>query len=360
MALIKTYNLTKKFGETIAVKGISLEVEEGSFLTLLGASGSGKTTILMMIAGFQIPSSGEIYLDGENITKKPPHKRNIGLVFQNYALWPHMTVYENIKFPLRMHKFSEAICKDRINNILKIVELEGFSDRYPKALSGGQQQRVALARSLIFEPKILLMDEPLGALDKKLREHMQFEIRRIQKDLNITVIYVTHDQEEALTMSDYIILMKNGEIIQKGTPKELYDTPQNSYIATFLGESNIIKGLIEKKDNKCYLSSLSGDILFEIADEKISQNTKDILFSVRPEKIQIYQIFQDNLTNCIQVKGRVKEKVYAGKVIKYRILIKNNTIIKVELQSYADQIEFDIENDVYLVWNKRDINFLES
>jgi putative spermidine/putrescine transport system ATP-binding protein len=360
MTLIKTVNLTKKFGETIAVKGVNLEVEEGSFLTLLGASGSGKTTILMMIAGFQIPSSGKIYLEGENITKKPPHKRNIGLVFQNYALWPHMTVYENIKFPLRMHKFSEDICKDRIKNILKIVELKGFSDRYPKALSGGQQQRVALARSLIFNPKILLMDEPLGALDKKLREHMQFEIRRIQKELNITVIYVTHDQEEALTMSDYIILMKNGEIIQKGTPQELYDTPKNSYIATFLGESNIIKGFIEEKENKCYISGLDGGISFEISKGKTFQNAKDILFAVRPEKIKIHQQPQNNLTQCVQVKGRVKEKVYAGKVIKYRISVNAKTIIKVEIQSHAGQMEFDIGKDIFLVWNKKDINFIES
>lgn len=234
--------IDKSFAKTAVVRNVSIAVQAGEFLSLLGPSGSGKTTLLMMIAGFETPSRGRISVGARDITFEAPNKRDVGMVFQRYALFPHMTVAQNIAFPLRMRRFGKAEARDRVDAMLATVQLEGFANRLPQQLSGGQQQRVALARALVAEPPVLLMDEPLSALDKKLRETLQIEIKRIQKRLAVTVVYVTHDQEEALTMSDRIAVMAEGELMQIGAPADLYHRPTNAFVAGFIGKMNFLDG----------------------------------------------------------------------------------------------------------------------
>jgi spermidine/putrescine ABC transporter ATP-binding subunit len=254
---LELINISKLFGDVRAVDNVSLSIQHGEFLTLLGPSGSGKTTTLNMIAGFEIPSRGDILLETEDITTVAPNNRGIGMVFQNYALFPHMTVSDNIAFPLKMRKTPGGKIRQSIKEVLELVKLPGFEGRYPHQLSGGQQQRIALARALVFEPKILLMDEPLGALDKKLRDHMRLEIKHLQGALDITVIYVTHDQEEALTMSDRIAIMNEGKIIQLDTPVALYESPASLFVADFIGESNFLKGCVaETADDKTAVETI--------------------------------------------------------------------------------------------------------
>jgi mannopine transport system ATP-binding protein len=234
--------IDKSFAETEVVRNVSIAVQAGEFLSLLGPSGSGKTTLLMMIAGFETPNRGRISVGARDITFEAPNKRDVGMVFQRYALFPHMTVAQNIAFPLRMRRVSKTEARDRVDAMLATVQLEGFAGRLPQQLSGGQQQRVALARALVAEPPVLLMDEPLSALDKKLRETLQIEIKRIQKRLAVTVVYVTHDQEEALTMSDRIAVMADGELMQIGAPADLYHRPTNAFVAGFIGKMNFLDG----------------------------------------------------------------------------------------------------------------------
>jgi len=245
---LKISGLTKRYGDFVALAPTDLEVAQGEFLTLLGPSGSGKTTLLSLIAGLAMPDGGQLLINGHDVTYGAPYERDIGMVFQNYALFPHMTVAENIAFPLKMRKVSAASAKQRSLEALELVHLPHVAQRFPKELSGGQQQRIALARCLVYKPSIVLMDEPLGALDKKLRDHMQLEIKRIHRDLNTTIVYVTHDQEEAMTMSDRICLMNQGRIEQLGTPSDLYFRPRTLFVADFLGESNLFEGTVERVD----------------------------------------------------------------------------------------------------------------
>ncbi len=237
-------------GETLVIKNLNLDTERGEFLTMLGPSGSGKTTCLMMLAGFETATHGEIILDGVPINKVPPHKRNIGMVFQNYALFPHMTVNENLAFPLQVRKLQKSEIEDRVKKALDMVQLGAFGSRRPMQLSGGQQQRVAVARALVFEPKLVLMDEPLGALDKQLREQMQYEIKHIHENLEVTVVYVTHDQSEALTMSNRIAVFDDGEIQQIAAPDILYEAPENAFVAQFIGENNTLFGTVSEVDGE--------------------------------------------------------------------------------------------------------------
>ncbi len=232
-------------GRTLAVRGLTLDVAQGEFLTLLGPSGSGKTTTLNMLAGFERPTRGEILLGGRPVDRLPPYERNIGMVFQNYALFPHMTVGENVAFPLSVRRMPRAKIAERVQRALAMVRLEAFSERRPAQLSGGQQQRIALARALVFEPSLVLMDEPLGALDKKLREQMQIEIKLLHERLGLTVVYVTHDQSEALTMSDRIAVFHDGQVMQQGTPDVLYSQPRDAFVAGFIGENNMLSGTVE-------------------------------------------------------------------------------------------------------------------
>ena len=238
-------DLRKTFGSAVAVDGVDLEVRRGEFLTLLGPSGSGKTTTLRMIAGFMGPTGGTIEIDGQDMTRVPPYRRDVGMVFQNYALFPHMTAAQNVAFPLRMRKRPRAEIERRVGDALDLVKLRHLGDRYPRQLSGGQQQRIALARAVVFEPRLLLMDEPLGALDRKLREALQLEIIRVSRELGATVLYVTHDQEEALVMSDRIAIFSDGRIEQLGSGEDLYDRPVSLFVADFIGESNILRGRYE-------------------------------------------------------------------------------------------------------------------
>lgn len=245
-AIIKLENISKSFGEEDILENFSVEIARHEFVTILGPSGCGKTTTLRLIGGFELPDSGRILFDGEDITSLPPYKRRLNTVFQKYALFPHMNVFDNVAFGLSIKKVDKKIIKEKVGDILKLVNLKGFENRNISSLSGGQQQRIAIARALVNEPEVLLLDEPLGALDLKLRQEMQLELKKIQTKLGITFIYVTHDQEEALTMSDEIIVMNDGQIQQKGTPVDIYNEPKNAFVAGFIGESNIIDGIMKK------------------------------------------------------------------------------------------------------------------
>ena len=295
-------------GVTRVVESLNLEIAEGEFLTLLGPSGSGKTTTLMMLAGFEKPSAGQILFDGQPITDTPTWKRNFGMVFQNYALFPHMTVAQNLAFPLRMHKFGRSDIEGRVARALDMVQLGHAADRRPAQLSGGQQQRVALARALVFEPRMVLMDEPLGALDKQLREHMQLEIRALHDRLGLTMLYVTHDQSEALTMSDRIAIFNAGEIQHIGAPDEVYDHPRTAFVARFMGENNPVGGMLgEVAPGQAVLRTAAGTMLRGQRNVSLTTGTEAELL-VRPERLRIDDARpQDNV-----VSGRVVDVIYHG------------------------------------------------
>jgi len=349
-------NLTKKFGTIVAVDDICLHVEEGEFLTLLGPSGSGKTTTLMMVAGFELPTSGKIFIRGEDVMTVPPFERNIGMVFQNYALFPHMTVFNNIAFPLKMRKQSKAEISRRVARVLEIVKLPGFEFRLPKQLSGGQQQRVALARALVYDPPLLLMDEPLGALDKKLRDHMQIEIRNLQQELKITSLYVTHDQEEALTMSDRIAVFDQGKIQQVGRPDELYEKPENRFVADFIGESNFLEGRTTRVENDHILVAV-GDGSIEIPCPKMPGITekKEIQLSVRPEKIRFVEPSRDT---PVKVEGVIKELIYSGEVTRYIVRIKSGDTINLKQQILHGVRSYKKGDRVFVGWSLEDARIL--
>lgn len=279
-AVIELKNISKSFGEEDILENFSVEIKKHAFVTILGPSGCGKTTMLRLIGGFETPDEGEILFDGENITNIPPYKRRLNTVFQKYALFPHMNVFDNVAFGLTIKKTDKKVIKEKVSEMLKLVNLSGFEKRSVESLSGGQQQRIAIARALVNEPEVLLLDEPLGALDLKLRQEMQLELKKIQKKLGITFIYVTHDQEEALTMSDEIIVMNNGKIQQKGTPIDIYNEPKNAFVASFIGESNIIDGVM-KED---FLVDFAGSS-FECLDKGFDKNEiVDVV--IRPEDIK--------------------------------------------------------------------------
>jgi spermidine/putrescine transport system ATP-binding protein len=280
--------VTKDFGETVAVDDLSLDIAVGEFFSLLGPSGCGKTTTLRMIGGFEEPTRGTIYLRGRDVTDLPPHKRFVNTVFQSYALFPHLNVFENVAFGLRRRKVAGDEIDTRVRNALKLVDLEGFEKRKPGQMSGGQQQRVALARALVNEPQVLLLDEPLGALDLKLRKQMQLELKRIQQEVGITFIYVTHDQDEAMTMSDRLAVMRNGRIEQIGPPEDVYENPQTQFVAAFLGASNLLEGeLKEQRNGTSSVLLQGGDVVQVPADRAPFQAGVSVLVGVRPEKITI-------------------------------------------------------------------------
>lgn len=288
--IISFENVNKFYEDTHVLKNINFEIEKGKFYTLLGPSGCGKTTILRIIAGFTDVSNGKVTLNGEDVTKLPPNKRKVNTVFQDYALFPHMNVFENIAFGLRLKKTPENVIKEKVANALKMVQLSGYENREISQMSGGQQQRVAIARALVNEPEVLLLDEPLSALDLKLRTDMQYELRELQQRLGITFIFVTHDQEEALAMSDEIFVMSKGEVVQSGTPVDIYDEPINRFVADFIGESNIVDGVM-KED---YLVEFVGKE-FECADAGMRPNEK-VEIVIRPEDLTLTSIEKGKLT----------------------------------------------------------------
>ncbi|MBU3057189.1 MULTISPECIES: ABC transporter ATP-binding protein [Pseudomonas] len=303
-------------GETLIVKDLNLDIRKGEFLTLLGPSGSGKTTSLMMLAGFETPTSGEILLAGRSINNVPPHKRDIGMVFQNYALFPHMTVAENLAFPLTVRGLAKPDIGERVKRALSMVQLDAFGGRYPAQLSGGQQQRVALARALVFEPQLVLMDEPLGALDKQLREHMQMEIKHLHERLGVTVVYVTHDQGEALTMSDRVAVFHQGEIQQIDAPRNLYEHPKNSFVANFIGENNRLSGqLLSREGERCVIGLPRGEKVEALA-VNVGQPGDPVTLSIRPERVRLNG-GSDACTN--RFSGRVAEFIYLGDHVRIRL-----------------------------------------
>lgn len=308
MATLELKELTKKYGSFTAVDHMNLKVSEGEMIALLGGSGCGKTTTLRMIAGFTEPFSGTILVDGKDIGKIPPYKRNIGIFFQNYALFPHMTVYENVAFGLKLQKRPKQEIRERVENILTLVRLTGLDKRYPRELSGGQQQRVALARALVTRPAILLLDEPLSNLDAKLRVEMQVEIKRIQKELGITTIIVTHDHEEAVSLADRVIVMNAGQILQIGTPQEIFDRPSSPFVADFMGFSTFIHGIMGPEGNEHRQVTCSGRTLFVTKEAARGlEEGASCLLSIRSENILLAQTPGENT-----VPGRVESATYKG------------------------------------------------
>ncbi len=326
---VRFENVQKSYdGETLVVKNLNLEIAQGEFLTMLGPSGSGKTTCLMMLAGFESATHGEIRLKGERIDNVPPHKRGIGMVFQNYALFPHMTVYENLAFPLRVRRKGRAEIEERVRRALGMVELGAMGSRMPAQLSGGQQQRVAVARALVFEPALVLMDEPLGALDKNLREQMQYEIKHIHESLGVTVVYVTHDQSEALTMSNRIAVFNDGVIQQLATPADLYERPHNAFVAAFIGENNRLRGRVEKIEGESCLVRLDDGSAVTALAVNVEGEGRPTTLSLRPERVFIAPA-DGRYPNTFE--ARVEELIYLGDHIRTRVNVcgDDDFIIKV-------------------------------
>lgn len=309
--IIELRNLTKRFGDETVVNNINLTIKENEFVTLLGPSGCGKTTTLRMIGGFEEPDEGEIYFDGKLLNPIPAYRRNINTVFQRYALFNHMNVFENIAFGLRIKKIPKNEIEKRVNRMLKLVDLEGFEERNVDSLSGGQQQRVAIARALVNEPKVLLLDEPLGALDLKLRKEMQIELLNMHRSVGITFIYVTHDQEEALTMSDTVVVMNNGVIQQVGTPQDIYNEPINRFVADFIGESNIIEAVMPEDYKVAF-----DDVVLECVDKGFAQN-EHVDIVIRPEDIRIVTNPEEGM-----IKGTVKSVIFKG--VHYEMIIESD------------------------------------
>ncbi len=318
--------LTKQFGEVAAVAGVDLEVQEGEFVTLLGPSGSGKTTTLRMIAGFTAQTSGTIEVGGEDMSHVPPHKRDVGMVFQNYALFPHMTAAQNIAFPLEMRGAKKPEIKDRVRDALQLVKLPYHGDRYPRQLSGGQQQRIALARAVVFKPRLLLMDEPLGALDKKLREALQLEILHISRQLGATVIYVTHDQEEALVMSDRIAIFRDGRIEQLGTGEDLYDRPISLFVADFIGESNIFRGKFERDGDGGWLvrEGWRGRVSAAASARAGLADGAAAALVVRPEKLEVRPSDASDASDEDSLPATVRDVLFLGSQRKYELTLTAN------------------------------------
>lgn len=326
--LVRFQNIQKSYdGETLVVKDLNLDIHHGEFLSLLGPSGSGKTTCLMMLAGFEHPTAGQITLDGASLNDVPPHKRNIGMVFQNYALFPHMTVSKNLEYPLKVRKIPADQRKQKIQEALAMVQMEAFANRHPAQLSGGQQQRVALARALVFKPKLVLMDEPLGALDKQLREHMQIELKSLHRSLGITFVYVTHDQSEALTMSDRVAVFDQGIIQQVSTVDTLYETPENRFVAGFVGDCNHFPAVITAADgDTCTAHLANGDTITANNIQNLPVNDKCII-AIRPERLSV--VDNANLPNVITTK--VLDRVYFGDHIRLRCSHDNEPAVFVKL-----------------------------
>ncbi|MFT0547686.1 ABC transporter ATP-binding protein [Allopusillimonas ginsengisoli] len=312
--LVSFRNVQKSYdGETLVVKDLNLDIYPGEFLSLLGPSGSGKTTCLMMLAGFEFPTGGEIVLDGQSLNHVPPHKRNIGMVFQNYALFPHLTVEKNLDYPLKVRKLPSQERQQRIAQALEMVQMGAFGKRYPAQLSGGQQQRIALARALVFNPKLVLMDEPLGALDKQLREHMQLELKALHRSLGITFVYVTHDQSEALTMSDRVAVFEQGIIQQVSTVDTLYESPCNAFVSGFVGDCNKFNGtVVTTNDTHCTVSLGNHATLSGLNIEGLSQGAPCVV-AIRPERLRLVDAASQNAIAAVTL-----DKVYFGDHIRLR------------------------------------------
>ncbi|MDB6180655.1 ABC transporter ATP-binding protein [Paracoccus fistulariae] len=344
-------------GKTLVVKDLNLDIGKGEFLTMLGPSGSGKTTCLMMLAGFETATHGDIRLDGRPINQVPPHKRGIGMVFQNYALFPHMTVGENLSFPLEVRGMSKAERTERIQNALDMVQMGQFANRRPAQLSGGQQQRIALARALVFDPKLVLMDEPLGALDKQLREHMQFEIKQLHEELGITVVYVTHDQGEALTMSDRVAVFNDGRIQQLAPPSELYERPENSFVAQFIGENNKLPGTIEEMEGDRALVRLSTGEVIDATPVNVTKVGQPTLVSIRPERVE----FKPELMppGAHMIGATVRDVIYMGDILRVRLNVAGSEDFVMKIRNTLGQTKLEPGQQIKVGWHPADARALD-
>ncbi len=347
--ILELRGLCKTYGTVRSVDQVSVSLPQGEFMSFLGPSGSGKTTTLNMIAGLIEPTSGDIVLQSRSIRNTPPHKRNIGVVFQNYALFPHMTVAANLAFPLRMRKVPKADIRAKVTRALEMVELPDLRDRLPAQLSGGQQQRVALARAMVFEPPLLLMDEPLGALDKRLREQMQIEIKHLHERLGISVIYVTHDQDEALTMSDRIAVFNRGRIEQIGTPSDLYDRPGTLFVAGFVGETNLIPGRVRGGDGTC--CRIATAAFDHIAPGIGAAPGAEVTLAIRPERIAIGHPGAASPRGHQSLDARVVETIYFGRFRKYIVAAQDLTLSVVEQVRATQDSVFHSSDPVRLTWD---------
>jgi putative spermidine/putrescine transport system ATP-binding protein len=343
--------VVRHFGPVTALAGIDLSVRKGELLTILGPSGSGKTTLLKVIAGFESPDDGEVYLGSRKITSAPPAKRDIGMVFQNYALFPHMTIAENIAFPLEMRKVAKPDRVKRIEEVLRLVDLPGLGERLPRQLSGGQQQRAALARAIVFGPRLLLLDEPFGALDRKLREQMQLEVRRLQRHLGLTALFVTHDQEEALILSDRIAVMDQGRIVQLGTPQEIYRLPVNSFVAGFIGESNLFRARIAPTGD----AALENGTRLCLPAGARSEGA-EVGLLLRPERPRLL-LSGERADNVFA--GEIVEVIYLGETIKYRLRLDPGVEIVVRWP-YRDATQaLRIGDRITVGWDRTDMNLVD-
>jgi len=347
---LRLERLSKNFGEFIAVDDVNLHIRRGEFLTILGPSGSGKTTLLMIIAGFLEATTGDIQFDGLSIMSLRPEKRNFGMVFQGYALFPHMTVRQNIAYPLEVRKGARDEIVKRVDEMLELVQLETFGDRLPRQLSGGQQQRVALARALIFDPLVLLLDEPLGALDKKLRSNVQTQLKHLHRKVGKTFVYVTHDQEEALSMSDRVVIMNHGRVVQVGSPQELYERPSTVFASKFIGKSNILRGVVNQVDGNEVLYAIA-DKYFQqlVSNEKFSKND-EIILALRPEKIKIARCkVASNEVNILV--GRIIDITYFGSTISVNVETDSVGEFIVEVQAWNNQETLEEGQKISLTWS---------
>ena len=342
-------------GESLVVKRLNLDIKEGEFLTMLGPSGSGKTTSLMMLAGFESMTSGEIFIHGEPVSDIPPHRRGIGMVFQNYALFPHMTVRENLAFPLQVRNMSLADMTKKVERALDMVRMPDFGDRLPGQLSGGQQQRVAVARALVFEPSLVLMDEPLGALDKHLREQMQYELKQIHEQLGVTAVYVTHDQGEALTLSDRIAVFNDGRIQQLATPNDLYEAPENAFVASFIGENNRFLGEIREVDNDICRVQVGE---YEIHALRINADLNEkTTLSLRPERVFIGDSPADEKIN--KMSGKISRRIYMGDHIRVQLELPGTDDFVVKLPNHGRHGALRTGDTVPIWWRPQDCRALD-
>ncbi|WP_076528603.1 ABC transporter ATP-binding protein [Gemmobacter megaterium] len=344
-------------GETLVVKDLNLAIGQGEFLTMLGPSGSGKTTCLMMLAGFETATHGEIRLGGRPITQVPPHKRGIGMVFQNYALFPHMTVGENLAFPLEVRGIGKSEREAKVARALDMVQMGAFGNRRPAQLSGGQQQRIALARALVFDPELVLMDEPLGALDKQLREHMQFEIKHLHQSLGITVVYVTHDQGEALTMSDRVAVFNDGRIQQLAAPDDLYERPANSFVAGFIGENNKLPGIIEDIGADHVLVRLSTGELIDATPVNVTRKGQKTLVSIRPERVEFKPEMMPDGAHSIDAE--VLEFIYMGDLFRTRLRVAGTDDFVIKSRNTQGQRRLEPGERIRIGWAPQDARALD-
>jgi len=356
---VRLKNISKFFGDFNVIKNVSFDINKGEFFSLLGPSGCGKTTLLRIIAGFEDPTKGAVYLDEVNVVPKPPHKRHVNTVFQNYALFPHLTVFENVAFPLRLKKVSESQIRKEVAQYLELVRLPSEMSKFPAQLSGGQKQRVAIARALINKPKVLLLDEPLSALDAKLRQHMLVELDAIHDKVGITFIYVTHDQQEALSVSDRVAVMNQGSVLQIGSPVEIYEAPADSFVAKFIGETNYLRGkVVSLIDQENAVAEMDGIGKINIYLDKAVKKGDSVLLTVRPEKIHITTEKPTNFSEGFNIfEGIVDEVIYTGFQSKFFIKTDDSFTFKAfkqHVKFFTDERGINWKDKVFLWWNPKD------